>query len=222
MEINTPTIIGEAVAGQAAKIFTEINNLIAGVNTSTFDLAERLHEVKVNQYYITLGHETFGSYAKSLDLKVSKSYYLVRIVENMTTAGLARAQYEPLGIAKLRVISKVNLIENDELVMYNDLPMIDYIHEWVTSTAKDMSLKDVEQVVDKLQGKTGDEAMVWLNISLKKTARDNTVLPAIETAKLHLGTSGTDADGKAIDASDGRALEIICADFMSDPANNPQ
>jgi hypothetical protein len=85
-----------------------------------------------------------------------------------------------------------------------------------------MSLEDVQQAVDKLQGKTGDDAMVWLNISMKKAARDNVVLPAIEVAKLHLGTSGVDDDGKAKDASDGRAVEVICADFMSDPNNNPQ
>jgi cell division GTPase FtsZ len=106
--------------------------------------------------------------------------------------------------------------------MYNDLPMTDYVYEMVTNLAMDMSLEDVQQAVDKLQGKTGDDAMVWLNISMKKAARDNVVLPAIEVAKLHLGTSGVDADGKAKDASDGRAVEVICADFMSDPNNNPQ
>jgi hypothetical protein len=219
---NLTAVVGESVAGQAAKVRDEINNLIAGVNTSTFDLAERLHEVKSQQYYVAWGHDTFGQYAKSLDLKVSKSYYLVRIVENMTAAGLTREQYEPLGIAKLRVISKLDLVEEGKPVMYNDLPMTDYVYEMVTNLAMDMPLEDVQQAVDKLQGKTGDDAMVWLNISMKKAARDNVVLPAIEVAKLHLGTSGVDADGKAKDASDGRAVEVICADFMSDPNNNPQ
>jgi hypothetical protein len=220
--MNPPEVVGEAVAGQAAKVRTQIDTLIAGVNTSTFDLAELLHEAKSQQYYIAWGHDTFGQYAKSLDLKVSKSYYLVRIVENMQAAGLTREQYEPLGIAKLRVISKVDLIEDGKPVMYNDLPMTDYIYELVRTMAKDMSLEDVTQVIEQLQGKTGDDTMVWLNISMKKAARDNVVLPAIEVAKLHLGTSGVDADGKAKDASDGRAVEVICADFMSDPNNNPQ
>jgi len=75
MEIlNPPAVIGEAIAGQAAKVRIQIDNLIAGVNTSTFDLAELLHEAKAQQYYIAWGHDTFGQYAKSLDLKVSKSY----------------------------------------------------------------------------------------------------------------------------------------------------
>jgi hypothetical protein len=219
---NLTAVVGEAVAGQAAKFRDEINDLIAGINTSEFDLAERLYEVKSLQYYIAWGYDTFGQYAKSLALKSSKSYYLVRIVKNMTEAGLTREQYEPLGIAKLRVISKLDLVEEGKPVLYNDLPMTDYIKELVTTAAANMSLEEVEQVVDKLQGKTGDDAMVWLNISMKKAARDNVVLPAIEVAKLHLGTSGVDADGKAKDASDGRAVEVICADFMSDPNNNPQ
>jgi hypothetical protein len=43
---NLTAVVGEAVAGQAAKFRDEINDLIAGINTSEFDLAERLYEVK--------------------------------------------------------------------------------------------------------------------------------------------------------------------------------
>ena len=70
---NLPVIVGEAVAGQAAKVKKQINEIIKGVNTSTFTLAELLHEAKAKQYYLAWGHDTFGQYAKSLDLKVTKA-----------------------------------------------------------------------------------------------------------------------------------------------------
>jgi hypothetical protein len=108
---DPPAIIGEAVAGRAAKVKSEIKKLIKAASTSTFDLAELLHEVKTNIYFREWGFDTFGKYAESLavdDLKTSKSYYLVRIVERMKACEIDRKTYETVGLTKLRVISKLD------------------------------------------------------------------------------------------------------------------
>jgi hypothetical protein len=64
--------------------------------------------------------------------------------------------------------------------------------------------------------------MVWLNIHLKKLARENCVKPALALAKKHMPESQTkDDDGNFIDPSDGAALEMICANFLADPNFNP-
>src|SRR5271166_3940622 len=144
---NPPAIVGEAVAGQAAKVKKQINEIIKGVNTSTFTLAELLHEAKSKQYFLAWGHDSFIQYAKSLDLKVSKSYYLVRIVENMTAAGVTREEYEPLGIAKLRAIIELKMFDKEgKVIEFEGLPMSDYVKE-LTSKAKEMPLEDIEKVV---------------------------------------------------------------------------
>lgn len=212
--MNPPVIVGEVVAGEAAKVKKQINEIIAGVNKSTFTLAELLHKVKTNQWYSKWGHETFGQYAKSLDLKVTKSYYLVRIIEAMTLAKVPKEVYEPVGIAKLRVITKLEPTEE-----YQGKPGTAYIKA-MTETAKEVELDTLKEAVDVLQGKTGDDAVVWLNVAVNKSARDNVIQPAIELAKKNIGTVGQDADGNAKDASDGRCLEIICAAFMSDAQNS--
>lgn len=209
---TTVAVVGEAVAGEAAKIKKQINDIIHGVNKSTFTLAELLHEVKVKQYYAPK-FETFGQYARSLDLKVSKSYYLVRIIENMLIAGVSKETYEPVGIAKLRVISKL-----DPTSDFEGKSMTTYI-KGLVETAKDVEMDTLKEAVAHLQGQTGDEARVWFNINVGKSARDNVILPAIELAKKNLGTVAT-VDGEPQDASDGRALEIICAAFLADEANN--
>lgn len=202
-------IVGEAVAGQASKVLKQINEIIQGVNTSTFDLMDLLHEVKTKSYYYP-AHESFGDYAKSLDLKVSKSYYLVRIKEVMNTAGVSRAEYEPVGISKLRAISRIDTLEPGAVEKVKAL----------ISGANQLDLEEVTQQVATAQGLTGDDAMVWMNITLKKAARDEVVKPALELAKKNIGSVGQDADGNAKDASDGSALEAVCADFLSDPNNN--
>ena len=215
-------IVGEAVAGQAAKVLSAINKLIAGVNTSTFDLAEGLHEAKSNKYYLSLGFDTFGQYAKSLDLKVTKSYYLVRIVEVMTDAKVTRSEYEPVGIAKLRLISKLDVLDKDgKPIEYGEGVMMGDLVKSLVKDAPTIDPEEVAQVVAKLQGKTGDDEMVWLNIAVKRIVREKTILPALTLAKLHHGSVATDAEGISKDASDGQALEDVCSDYLSDPANNP-
>lgn len=219
--MNDPVIVGEAVAGHASKILAEINNLIAGVNTSTFDLIERLHEAKSKKYYVPLGFDTFRQYATSLNLKVTKSYYLARIGEVMAHAGVTRSEYEPVGIAKLRAISKLNVIDDDgKNVMYGGLTMAECI-QGLVEKAKTSDPETVSLMVSKLQGKVGGDEMVWLNISVKRAVREQTILPALALAKLNHGSVAKDSDGISKDASDGQALEDVCADYLSDPNNNP-
>lgn len=206
--LNPPAIVGEAVAGQAAKVRSQINSIIKGVNTSTFDLAELLHEVKTKAYYAP-EFETFGQYAESLEMKPSKSYYLVRIVENMGVAGIPRTEYEKVGIAKLRAISKIEPTDPGAAEKIKAL----------VSGAASMDLEEVNQSVAESKGLTGDDAMVWMNITLKKAARDEVIKPALALAKKNIGTVGKDSEGMAVDASDGAALEMVCADFLSDPNN---
>lgn len=208
-------IVGEAEAGRATQVRRTINKLISTSNSSTFDLAELLFEAKSKNFYSGWGFESFSKYVKSLEFKVAKSYYLVRIVENMKAAALERAQYEPVGLAKLRIISRLK--PDTE---YNGTPVSMLIRE-LTLKATDMSLEDVQFEVDTILGLTEDESMVWLNIRCKKSAREDVIKPALALAKKHLGTKPAEGvegeEGQQKDESDGRALEMICANFLADP-----
>ena len=214
---GTPAVVGEIEAGRAVKVLREITKLVKGVSGSTFDLAELLYEAKSNHYYEPK-FESFSKFAKSLDgLKYTKSYYLVAIVTNMKAAGVSRAQYEPIGLVKLRAISRLKP-EGE----YQSVPMPLVIRE-LTLKAGQMSPEEVQLEVDTILGLTEDESMVWLNIKLKKIARDNAVKPALALAKKHMASSQTKdpETGEYIDPSDGVALEAICADYLSDPNWNP-
>ena len=212
MEPTMSVIAGEIEAGRAAAVRRQINKLITQANISTFDLAELLFEAKSKLYYTGWGFETFSQYAKSLEIKYSKSYYLVRIVENMNAAGLTREQYEPVGLSKLRIISRLN--PEDE---YKGTPVSLLIRE-LTLKAIDMSLEEVQLEVDTIMGMTEDESMVWWNIKLKKLARENVVIPAVAKMRKYLATMPNEEDeGQQAEASDGRCIEMICANFLADP-----
>jgi hypothetical protein len=210
--VQTPVpIVDEAEAGRASKVKKEIGKLIKMQNSSTFDIAELLHEAKTKNYFREWGFDNFTGYVKSLEMKAVKCYYLVNIVSNMKAAALAREEYEPVGIAKLRSIARLNP-EGE----FNGTPMPMVIRE-LTLKAPQMTAEEVQVEVETIMGKVGDESMVWLNIHLKRLSRENIIKPALELAKKHIGSTSTDADGVAQDATDGRALELICANFLADP-----
>ena len=133
----------------------------------------------------------------------------------MKAAGLERAAYEPVGMGKLRIISRLK--PDTE---YNGVAVSLLIRE-LTLKAIDMSLEEVQIEVDTIMGLTEDESLVWLNIRCKKAARENVIKPALAKAKKHLGTKPADGiegeEGQQKDESDGRALEMICANFLADP-----
>jgi hypothetical protein len=211
-EANVPAIVGEVEAGRATTVRRAINKLIATSNSSTFDLMDLFHESKAKTYYHGWGFESFGKYAKSLDIKYSKAYYLVRVKSNMIAAGLEREQYEPVGMGKLRIIGRL-----DPETEYQGTPVSLLIRE-LTLKAGQMSQEEVQLEVDTIMGMTEDESMVWINVKVKKLARENTIKPALEKMKRHLGTvPDEDEEGQHKDASDGRALEMICANFLADP-----
>lgn len=205
-------LVGEVETGRAATVRRQINKLIAVSNTSDFDLSDLLYETDTKLYYTAWGFESFSKFAKSLALKYTKSYYLLKIKKNMVAAGLEREQYEPVGKTKLRSISRLNP-ESE----FNGTPVNLLIRE-LTLKAGQMTPEEVNFEVDTIMGLTEDESMVWVNLKVKKLARENVIKPAFEKMKKHLGTQpDPDNEGQYVEASDGRALEMIAANFLADP-----
>jgi hypothetical protein len=202
--------VGDADVSRAATVRRALNKLIKAISANTFDIMDYLHESKSKNYFAGWGFESFSKFAKSLDIKYTKSYYLVAIKENMIAAGLERPEYEPVGMGKLRVISKLN-----PEAEYNGTPVVLLIRE-LTLKAKDMSLEEVQFEVDTILGLTEDESMVWMNIRMKKLARENVVAPGLAKAKRYMGQTQDD-EGNFVDASDGAALEMVMANWLADP-----
>jgi hypothetical protein len=213
--MTPPAIVGEVEAGQGAKTRKQLQNLIKSINSSTFDVMDLLYEIKTKKYYLPK-YESFIEYAKTLNMKVAKAYYLVRIRENMHLASISREKYEPVGIAKLRVIASIDLIDSENRVKTDAVAKVNELVDAAGVT----DAGDLKVSVDTFNGHVGEEAFEWLNIKIKKSAKA-VVRQALDLIKAQLGSTGTDADGVAKDASDGRALEMLAADFIADPNNTP-
>lgn len=219
MEPEIP-IVGEVEAGRAARIKKDVLKLIKGVSASSFDLADLLYEIKSNNFHVGYGHTSFSQYLKSLaesGMKYSKAYYLFRITENGASAGLKREEYEPVGLTKLRLISRLKPAGE-----FNGVPMVMIIRE-LTLKALTMTPEEVSFEVDTILGLTDDESMVWINFKVKKNAREDVIKPAIALIKKHCPESQlVDEDGNVTEMSDGAALEMMAANLLADPNYNTE
>jgi len=214
---NVPAIIGQQVAGEAAKVRMELEQLISKVNTSAYDIGELLHKIKKNGYYD--GFVTFQEYVKTLQIKPRKAQYLRRIAEVMDIMEVPREKYEPLGIAKLREITSLDVngtwTNPDTQV---EISLKTFITAFIEK-GEEMNLEDIKLHVQTLKGLADEDAMGWVNLYMKKMAIEQVVRPALDMAKMMIGSVGKDDEGVSKDASDGAAAEVVFVSFLNDPAN---
>ena len=212
--VQEPTVIvGEKVAGEAAKVRKQLEQLIKKVNTSAFDIADLLYTIKKNGYYS--GFATFQEFIKTLDIKLRKAQYLCRMNEVMEAIGKTREQYEPLGVAKLREITSLNI---DDIWVNpqtkDEVPIKAFVVGFVEK-GKDMTFDEIKQHVRTLKGLVGENNIMFVHFSVKKSVLDNVVRPALELAKLNIGSGPKDDEGVRQDPSDGAALEVISVEYLT-------
>jgi peroxiredoxin family protein len=215
-------VVGEAVAGEAAAMLKQIKSLVKDLTTNTFDLAIALLKVKKNKYY-QQKFNTFSEYIETLDIKVSKCYYLVKLVDVMEQCKIDRTVYEPVGLAKLRIITRVKVIDDEgKPTTFEGVPvsllvkdMVDKASTW-TPEALDLRVKQI-------QGLVGDNASAgWINFPVtyaQKAAWER----AVKLGMMNIGSVGKDENtGQFKDASLGAVAEVIATNYWQDPNSHPE
>lgn len=220
--MHNTVIVGEAVAGESAKLKQKLESLILTANRSNFDIAETLYAIKKKGFYAPF--TTFREYCASLAIKPRKSQYLTRMVEIMEIVGISREKYEPLGMSRLREITSLNPVEIwQNPVSLEKTPMKEFIKgfvEYRTETGDFIDPKDLARNVRTLKGFVGENDFVVFPMSFQRSTLDNVVLPALELAKAHIGSVSKDDEGISQDASNSTAAARIFADYLSDPTND--
>ncbi len=221
MEPIKSVIVGEAVAGEAAKARKQVEKLIQSHILDQFDIGELLWKIKKNGWYTNWGYNTFSEYGKTTGLKDSKLRYLPQISEVMEAVGFTRDQYQTVGIAKLRAIAS---LKPDDIyinpVTKEETPVADYIKLLTQKAIEDgeeFKLDELKKHVRTLKGLVGDRDTAFLRIDTIRNVLDTVMRPALERAKAIIGSIGKDDEGNSIDPSDAQAFAYICGDFLATP-----
>ena len=218
--MHEEVLVGEAVAGAAAKAMQQVEALIANINKQQFDLADALYTVKKNGYY-QKDFATFKEYYQTLKIKARRAQYLTKIVETMTAVGISRQEYEPLGIGKLREITSLEpsaIYTNP--VTGEQTPMKDWIVDLVEKGAE-MDLEEIQKHVRTLKGLVGEHDIVFKNLAFTRQQVEKTIDPAIELTRANIGSVGKDEEGISKDASESACVEVWAVEYLNNPANNP-
>jgi hypothetical protein len=213
-------IVGEVVAGQSAMLRKHMRVLAGDLTRYTFDLAEAFLTAQETRCYAEWGFASLGDYAElELGVKKRRAQYLATIVRVCRACGIARKDYEPVGITKLRSITSLD----PETTFYDaeekkHTPMVELITELVAE-APELSLVEVEERVAHLKGLDGENTMVTKSYSVTKSCYENTIQRCFESVRMRLGSAGRDGTGAAKEYSDGAVVECLAAEYNADPRN---
>ena len=211
-------IVGEAIAGEAAQTLKQVKQLVKNISVNTFDLAEALYKVKKNKFYQPK-YDTFAEYANSLDIKLSKLYYLTKMVEVLEQCGIDRSVYEQVGLSKLRIITRVKVTDEGKDTLFEGVPTKLLVKDLIENANK-WEPEALELRVKEIQGLVGDNASAgWVNFPVTYAQRAAWE-KAVALAQLGIGSVGKDENtGQYKDASVGSCAEVIAVSYILDPNN---
>lgn len=210
------TVIGERIPGEAIKLRQELEGLLHNLTKKTFDIGILLHRIKKDGLYT--GFTTFQDYVATLDIKPRKALYLRKIAEVMEMLNIEREQYEVIGIAKLREITSLNPYETWTNPDGQDIQLSVCIMELVERHAE-LTLDQIKRTVKVFKGLTGDEELVSRHFWVPRVVADEVIDKAVDLARKQIGSTHRDEEGVSQDAKDGACFEVICINFLQDPAN---
>lgn len=218
----TPAALVARDSRRADQVADELKQLDSNSTNIAFDQGELLLEIEKEAHYATKGFVSAEDFYKSLNLDVSirELQYRRGVVRTMNTLGLSRADYAPAKISKLKVIAKLNPAGEIVDPITEIAEPLAPIMVRLVAAAPQMKLSEVEEQVDILLGKSGEEGSLftWFNWPILTDAKQ-VVMDAIELARTHSGDTVDINDKTAKQLSDAAALERVAADYLADPNN---
>lgn len=195
MTQKTETVLAPIPLDKATETLTEFDQVKKSLQVHFLHLGRLLREIKDNLYYKVRGYDNFKHFVEAeLDFGWRRAFYLAQLVEKLETLGLLQVAMESgHGVTSLQTI----LCLDDKAEVERLL-------------AAPASPGEVRERVASIKGVIPDGDL-WHVYHIPVSAEQKGVIEeALWRAKVMGNTDSL-----------GQAMEYICADFISDPNNQP-
>lgn len=198
-------IVGEqhdkSLQERAGEVLKRLGEIKEGIISNYWDLCDLLHEASEGDYHNVWGYDRFDVWveqASGLDISARQAFYLITIKRKADLLGLTRDQLKDCKLSKLKEIFSLNVDK------YKD-DILDLLQN------KDLPLDEVRSKVKKLKG-IEDEEMVYKTIKIPTLAWE-TIQNALDLVRSKHGST-TNEFGEVVEIPDGRALELMSAEYL--------
>jgi uncharacterized protein with ParB-like and HNH nuclease domain len=194
---------------RAQAVDAQIRELRVNLVDNFLHLGELLSEAKENNYAEALGYDNFAHWLEEsgVDMSERQAYYLIKIINNARGLGISREELAGAKMSKLK-----------EIFTLDPETQGDKIKQLVADSGS-LKLDDIRERVHQARHADGQERLTWRNFKVSESQAE-TIDAAVERAKRELGTIIEHDTGEVIEPTDGRALEMMAADFLANPDPN--
>lgn len=205
LEASNEIELADTVRERITEVLSQLQGLKSNIVSSSLIMGDLLLEVKQNNYHIIAGYSDFQSWldASRLDIKISQAYYLMRIVSKANALDIPRSQLEACNITALKEIASLDVDKQADEI------------RTLVEEAAGASGSEVENKVNAIKVANGQEIYTLKGFRIPNSVLEGVVEPAIEQVRMQYGQTIDGETGEYIEISDGKALEMICADFLA-------
>jgi hypothetical protein len=198
------------VESRAHTVANKLQNLTDTHDGSFLDICELLYEVDANKYYLTYGATSFEGWVTggAVELGIQNARYLLKIGKYMRQLNLGREELKAAKVAKLKEVFRLDINTQADL-----------IRKLVVDAAS-MTYSEVKALIDQYKGLSNGEPVEYITLKMTVEVK-NKLKDAIDLAKANYGDT-IDADGKPVDISNSKAIELIAENFLQDANNYPE
>lgn len=210
-DIFAPSAVhGAAIAGNKARataVRAQIDKLKTNLGNGRWELAALFSEARSKAYNLEWGYTDFDLYIdeSNFDVGSRECRHLIRAHDVAVQLGIDREQLNAVAFSKVKEIFRLDPATQGDSI------------KQLLSEAAHMSLESVRTAVRALKGGDPETELTWINMQVLRRAKEETILPALAKIKLEYGPTMGDTPGETAEISDGRALEMLCADKLSEP-----
>jgi hypothetical protein len=196
--------VADTMRERASEVLSQLKSLKSSLVVNLLHMGDLLLEVKQNNYHLILGHSDFQSWLDNsgLDIKIAHAYDLMRVVSKAKAVGIERPQLEQCNISALKEIMRLSPDTEADKIK----ELVDY--------AKDHKVSETKKLVDQIKIDKGEELYTLKAFRISNDVLENVVEPAIEKFHLDYGQVINSETNEVVEPSDGKFLEIACAEYL--------